>query len=203
MRRFAPLFVLMVLAFAVRVLAPWSNVFTANGVMLQENDAWYHRRVVELIQQQWPQRPRVDPLGQPGGAPLHHAMLFDYLVAAACPGCGESARDAALAVAPPLLGTLAVALAWLIGRRLGGDRVALAMHNSPEWMVAFVAVTALGAIPALVNSRGSGEEMRFCVDDVGAVLAIAVPTFITTNSIGAIGSIVHQPLCPRSWKRFT
>jgi len=145
MRRFAPLFVLIVLAFAVRVLAPWSNVFTANGVMLQENDAWYHRRVVELIQQQWPRRPRVDPLGQPGGAPLHHAMLFDYLVAAACPGCGEQARDTALALAPPVVGTLAVALAWLIGRRLGGDRVALvaglAMGLTPG---AFAFVSELG-----------------------------------------------------------
>jgi acyl-CoA synthetase (AMP-forming)/AMP-acid ligase II len=70
-----------------------------------------------------------------------------------------------------LAGALAAALADGHGIRTG-DRVALAMHNSPEWMVAFVAVSALGAIPALVNSRGSGEEMRFCVDDVGAVLAI-------------------------------
>ena len=64
-----------------------------------------------------------------------------------------------------LAGALAAALADGHGIRTG-DRVALAMHNSPEWMVAFVAVSALGAIPALVNSRGSGEEMRFCVDDV-------------------------------------
>lgn len=126
MRRFGPLLVLLVLAFAVRVLFPWSDVFTPSGVMLQENDAWYHRRVVELIQQQWPHRPRVDPLGQPGGAPLHHAMLFDYLVAASCPGCGERARDTVLAIAPPVFATLAVALVWLIGRRLGGDRAALA-----------------------------------------------------------------------------
>ncbi|MBL8220845.1 MAG: glycosyltransferase family 39 protein [Bryobacterales bacterium] len=129
----------------MRTLSPWDNVFAANGVMLQENDAWYHRRVVELIQQQWPQRPRVDPLGQPGGAPLHPAVLFDYLVAAACPGCGEQARDTALAFAPPVLGSLAVALAWLIGRRLGGERVALvaglAMGLTPG---AFAIVSQLG-----------------------------------------------------------
>ncbi|MBS1828884.1 MAG: hypothetical protein JST93_26515 [Acidobacteria bacterium] len=145
MRRFASLFVLVVLAFAVRMLAPWDNVFTPNGVLLQENDAWYHRRVVELIQQQWPQRPRIDPLGQPGGAPLHHALLFDYLVAASCPGCSEQARDTALAVAPAMLGAIAVALCWIIGYRLGGERTALiaglAMGLTPS---AFAIVSELG-----------------------------------------------------------
>ena len=54
-----------------------------------------------------------------------------------------------------------------------GDCVAIAAHNSPEWMVAFTALSALGAIPALINSRGSGEEMRHCIEDVGAGLVIA------------------------------
>ncbi len=54
-----------------------------------------------------------------------------------------------------------------------GQRVAIAMHNTPEWMVAFTASSALGAIPALINSRGSGDEMRYCIEDVGASLVIA------------------------------
>ncbi|AZI37346.1 putative fatty-acid--CoA ligase [Caenibius tardaugens NBRC 16725] len=54
-----------------------------------------------------------------------------------------------------------------------GDRVALAMHNSPEWMYAFTALSALGTVPALINSRGSGEEMRYCTEDVGASLVVA------------------------------
>lgn len=53
-----------------------------------------------------------------------------------------------------------------------GDRVAIAMHNSPEWMVAFTAISALGAIPVLVNSRGSGTEMRYCVEDVDVALVV-------------------------------
>ncbi|MFN7938054.1 MAG: STT3 domain-containing protein [Bryobacteraceae bacterium] len=189
MRRFAPVFVLLVLAFAARTLPPWNNVFTPNAVLLQENDAWYHRRVVELIHQQWPQRPRVDPLGQPGGAPLHHAMLFDYLVAAACPGCGESARDTALAFAPPVLGTLAVALAWLIGRRLGGDRLALtaglAMGLTPG---AFAFVSELGyadhhVLEVLVSTWVFYELLR--LDGLkrwhdGARLGLALSVFCFT-----------------------
>lgn len=54
-----------------------------------------------------------------------------------------------------------------------GDCVAIAAHNSPEWMVAFTALSALGAIPALINSRGSGDEMRYCIEDVDAALVIA------------------------------
>ncbi len=54
-----------------------------------------------------------------------------------------------------------------------GDRVAIAMHNSPEWLYAFTALSALGMVPALINSRGSGEEMRYCAEDVGAALVVA------------------------------
>lgn len=44
-----------------------------------------------------------------------------------------------------------------------GDNVAIAMRNAPEWMVSFLAITSLGAIPALVNSRGTPDEMSYCV----------------------------------------
>jgi long-chain acyl-CoA synthetase len=54
-----------------------------------------------------------------------------------------------------------------------GDRVALAMRNSAEWMVGFTAIVACGAIPALVNSRGAAREMRDAIDLVGAVLVLA------------------------------
>lgn len=44
-----------------------------------------------------------------------------------------------------------------------GNRVAIAMRNAPEWLVAFLAVTSLGAIPALVNSRGTADEIAYCI----------------------------------------
>lgn len=60
----------------------------------------------------------------------------------------------------------AAALARLLNESHGinkGDRVAIAMRNAPEWLVAFIAVTSLGAIPALVNSRGKPEEISYCI----------------------------------------
>lgn len=44
-----------------------------------------------------------------------------------------------------------------------GSRVAIAMRNTPEWLVAFLAVTSLGAIPVLINSRGVADEMAYCI----------------------------------------
>jgi long-chain acyl-CoA synthetase len=40
-----------------------------------------------------------------------------------------------------------------------GEHVAIAMRNRPEWLIAFIATSALGAVPVLVNSRGSSEEI--------------------------------------------
>lgn len=44
------------------------------------------------------------------------------------------------------------------------SRVAIAMRNTPEWLIAFLAVTSLGAIPALINSRGTADEIAYCVN---------------------------------------
>lgn len=40
-----------------------------------------------------------------------------------------------------------------------GDRVAIAMRNRPEWVVAFVAMALLGAVPAPLNSLGLHDEL--------------------------------------------
>lgn len=52
------------------------------------------------------------------------------------------------------------------------SRVAIAMRNSPEWIVSFLAVTSLGAIPALVNSRGTAEEISYCVESTHCELLL-------------------------------
>lgn len=54
-----------------------------------------------------------------------------------------------------------------------GDRVAIAMHNRVEWMTGFIAASVLGAVPALVNSRGAPEEMRYCVETVETQVVLA------------------------------
>jgi long-chain acyl-CoA synthetase len=54
-----------------------------------------------------------------------------------------------------------------------GQPVGLAMANSSEWLISFIAVTWIGAIAVLLNSRGTADELRAAVEDVGTALVIA------------------------------
>lgn len=54
-----------------------------------------------------------------------------------------------------------------------GDRVAIAMHNRPEWVVAFVAAAALGATPVLLNYRASAAELASALAETEAKALIA------------------------------
>ncbi|MDT0302672.1 AMP-binding protein [Streptomonospora sp. DSM 45055] len=54
-----------------------------------------------------------------------------------------------------------------------GDRVAIAMRNYPEWVVAFFAATAVGAVAVPLNSWWSGPELEFGLADSGAKVLIA------------------------------
>jgi long-chain acyl-CoA synthetase len=56
-----------------------------------------------------------------------------------------------------------------------GDRVAIAMRNYPEWMIAFQAVTALGAVAVALNALWTAPELAFGVTDSGARVLIADP----------------------------
>ncbi len=51
-----------------------------------------------------------------------------------------------------------------------GDRVAIAMRNYPEWMIAFSAIISVGAIVVPLNSWGREEELVYTVSDAGAKL---------------------------------
>ena len=54
-----------------------------------------------------------------------------------------------------------------------GDRVAIAMRNNPEWIISFMAVTALGAIAVPMNGWWTSEELQYGLQDCGAKLLIA------------------------------
>ncbi len=54
-----------------------------------------------------------------------------------------------------------------------GDRVAISMRNYPEWVIAFEAVTAIGAIAVAMNALWQPEEMAFGLNDCGAKVLIA------------------------------
>lgn len=58
--------------------------------------------------------------------------------------------------------------------RIGkGDRVAISMRNYPEWVVAFMATTYIGAIAVAMNALWSPEEMHFGLTDCGARMLFA------------------------------
>lgn len=56
-----------------------------------------------------------------------------------------------------------------------GDRISIAMHNRPEWIIAFIAATALGATAVLINYRASAAELALALDDTDARALIAEP----------------------------
>ncbi|MCD1638175.1 acyl--CoA ligase [Pseudomonas stutzeri] len=53
-----------------------------------------------------------------------------------------------------------------------GQRVAIAMRNRPEWLVAFIATVQAGAVPVPLNSWGLRDEILNALEDVDASLLI-------------------------------
>ena len=64
---------------------------------------------------------------------------------------------------------------WLVERHGAGlgQRVAIASRNSPEWIVAFLAIQLTGATSVLINSRGTAEEIAHALADTDCNLVIA------------------------------
>jgi long-chain acyl-CoA synthetase len=57
-----------------------------------------------------------------------------------------------------------------------GDRIAIAMRNCPDWILTFAAAVHVGAVPILINSWGSAEELAFTLRDSDpTVLAADLP----------------------------
>ncbi len=54
-----------------------------------------------------------------------------------------------------------------------GDRVAIAMRNYPEWVIAFAATTSIGAIAVCCNAWWTGAELRYGLADSGAAVLVA------------------------------
>ena len=69
----------------------------------------------------------------------------------------------------------AAALAAALRERFGvtqGTKVAVVMGNRIEWIVSVLAITAIGGVAALVNSRGVAEEMMRAIGTAQCRLAI-------------------------------
>ena len=79
---------------------------------------------------------------------------------------------------------LSFAEAWGQAARIGhvlvhrcgvqpGDRVAISMRNYPEWVLAFTAITSVGAIAVAMNALWTAEELAYALADCGAKLLFA------------------------------
>jgi long-chain acyl-CoA synthetase len=65
-------------------------------------------------------------------------------------------------------------VAHLVANGVGrGDRVAIAMRNYPEWVLAFWAVQALGGVVVSMNAWWTGAESEYGLSDSGATALIA------------------------------
>jgi len=75
------------------------------------------------------------------------------------------------------------AQAWHAAARIGrvlvdsgvakGDRVAIAMRNYPEWVLAFTAITSIGAVAVAVNAHWQADELAYGLSDCGAKVVFA------------------------------
>lgn len=87
-----------------------------------------------------------------------------------------------------------------------GVRVAIAMRNSPEWVLSFLAILLAEGTGVYVNSRGSGDEILYALTDTECSLLIAdairaekvAETFnspiIIANEIGGFHQYKGKPL---------
>jgi acyl-CoA synthetase (AMP-forming)/AMP-acid ligase II len=64
--------------------------------------------------------------------------------------------------------------AWLRDENVRpGDRVAIATRNRPEWVVAFWAVQAIGAVAVPLNAWWTGPELAYGLADSGSAVCFA------------------------------
>jgi len=66
---------------------------------------------------------------------------------------------------------LGAELWWAFGVR-PGDRVGLCMRNLPEFLISFLAVTAIGAVVVPLNALWKSEELEYAVSDSGCKIMI-------------------------------
>lgn len=69
-----------------------------------------------------------------------------------------------------------------------GDRVALLLYDSPEWVACFLAAVSSGAIAVPINTYLPAQDVQFILRDSGAKLVIAEDAL--TSKIGSDGPAV-------------
>src|SRR4030095_2949315 len=70
-----------------------------------------------------------------------------------------------------------------------GERVALLLHDSPEFIACFVAIQSLGAIAVPINMALSPEEQHLILNDSGARIAVLEADICNTLPTGGSVSL--------------
>ena len=85
-----------------------------------------------------------------------------------------------------------------------GDRVAIWAPNLWEWVVAALAIHALGAVLVPINTRYKGAEARFILDKAGCSLVFTVDGFLGLDFVAMLGDhpIRRVVFRSRSWQDF-
>ena len=72
-----------------------------------------------------------------------------------------------------------------------GDRVAVLVPNRPEWLIAALATTAIGAIVTAISTFSTGRELSWALEHSGASALVTVDGFRGREYMAAL-----QELCP-------
>jgi long-chain acyl-CoA synthetase len=92
---------------------------------------------------------------------------------------------------------LTFAEAWAAASRIGhvlvhecgvnpGDRVAVALRNYPEWVLAFCAITSIGGVAVAMNGHWQAEELAYGLQDSGANVVFADAERLQRLSLPAV-----------------
>src|SRR4029079_12831692 len=86
-----------------------------------------------------------------------------------------------------------------------GDRVAIATRNLPEWVIAFWAAQAIGAVVVPLNAWWTGPELAYGLADSGSVVLFAdderaerLAPHLTETDVRATGLIRSERAVPSS-----
>jgi len=165
LRDLLPVAAIIVVAAALRIAVPWSEVFGGSRINFLEGDAWYHVRLVENQVRNFPHAIHFDPYASPSGRAVAVAPLFDALISSAVfltRGAHAPAAyiERVAALAPALLGVLAVGCVIVLGTLMANRRAGLAAglvaavspgHFLERTLVGYVDHHALEALLALAT----------------------------------------------------
>ena len=194
---FIILTVIIGITLALRVWAPWGDVFGATRVNFLETDAWYHVRLLESQVRNFPHHLTVDPYAAPEPQYVAVAPLLDTMVATvvvATRGTHASTADIerVAALAPPIMGAFAVIAVWALATTAFGRREGL--------LAAFLAAVLPGhfldrTLVGFVDHHALEAWLLF------AVLAALVSSLVVSRDPGAKSPVPGSrfPVPERYW----